>query len=55
MVFEENTLRILHPLTEEGKIHYEEFLKQRADEILFKNDHPFIFLFDKIKGWINHD
>ena len=48
MVFEENTLRILHPLTEEGKIRYQKYIEQKADEILFKNEHPLIYLYNYI-------
>ena len=55
MVFEENTLRILHPLTEEGKKRYEKFLEQKADEILFKNIHPLKYLYNQIKEWFTHD
>lgn len=55
MVFEENTLKILHPLTEEGKIRYQKYLEQKADEILFKNEHPLIYLYKQIKDWFKHD
>lgn len=55
MVFEENTLRILHQLTEEGKIRYQKYLEQKADEIIFKNEHPLIYLYKQIKEWFKHD
>ena len=55
MVFEENTLRVLHPLTEEGKIRYQKYLEQKADEILFKNEHPLIYLYKQIKDWFKYD
>lgn len=55
MVFEEDTLKLLHPLTDEGKRRYEKFLELKADEILFKNEHPLIYLYKQIKEWIQHD
>ena len=55
MVLEENTLRILHPLTEEGERQYQKYLKQKAHEILFKNEHPLIYLYKQIKEWFKHD
>ena len=55
MVFEENTLRILHELTEDGKIRYQKYLEQKADEILFRHDHPLKYIYEQIKEWIKHE
>lgn len=48
MVYETKTLKICHKLSKEGKCNYEKFLEQKADEILFKHEHPIKWLFKKI-------
>ena len=35
-------------LTEEGKRNYQKFLEDRADEIIYKSEHPFRYFFGKI-------
>ena len=44
MSYDNDTLNILHGLTPEGQINYSKMLEQKADEILFKNKHPFKWL-----------
>jgi len=40
MAYDEETLEALHPLTEQGKQQYQQLLERKADEILFKHQHP---------------
>ena len=40
MAYDDETLEILHGLTPEGKEQYQKMLEQKADEILFKSQHP---------------
>ena len=35
-------------LTEEGKRNYQKFLEDRADEIIYKSEHPFKYFFRKL-------
>ena len=37
MVYDSDTFKALHMLTEAGEISYRKIMEQRADEILFKN------------------
>ena len=48
-------LRPMHGLTELGKDSYEKMLEQRADEILFMNEHPFRWMLREIKSWFKED
>lgn len=48
MVLDEE-LRPLHSLTKKGEEDYRKLLEQIADEILFKHQHPFKWLWQKIK------
>lgn len=48
MVIDNKELKPLHELTEEGKRNYQKFLEDRADEIIYKSEHPFKYLFGKI-------
>lgn len=50
MVLDEETLMPLHEMTEEGKQKYREYLEYRADEILFKNEHPLKYLWNYIRN-----
>lgn len=52
MVIDEETLVPLHELTEEGKEIYRRYLEYRADEILFKDKHPLVYLYEYIKDMI---
>ena len=49
MAYDEKTLKPLHKLTERGKIEYELMLERKADEILYKHDHPVKAALEKIK------
>lgn len=40
MVYETDTLRLLHELTPEGETLWREFLEKKADEILYMHEHP---------------
>ena len=48
MVIDNKELKPLHELTEEGKRNYQKFLEDRADEIIYKSEHPFKYFFGKI-------
>jgi len=48
MAYDTETLKALHPLTDAGKAAYEKMLQDKADEILFKDEHPFKYVFDFI-------
>ena len=48
-------LKPLHELTEEGKQAYSDFLEKKADEILFKHQHPFKWLFVQVKEALNRE
>jgi len=52
MVLDEE-LRPLHKLTPKGEEEYRKFLEQKADEILFRHEHPFKWLMKKIKEFMN--
>lgn len=52
MVLDEE-LRPLHKLTSKGEEEYRKFLEQKADEILFKHEHPFKWMMMKVKELIN--
>lgn len=52
MVYDSDTFKALHMLTEAGEISYRKILEQRADEILFKNRHPFKWAISKIREMI---
>ena len=40
MAYDTYTLEVLHGLTPEGEEHYHQMLEEKADEILFKHEHP---------------
>ena len=48
MVIDDKKLIPLHELTEEGERNYQKFLEDRADEIIYKSEHPFKYLFEKL-------
>ena len=49
MVLDEE-LRPLHKLTPKGEEDYRKMLEQKADEILFKHQHPLRWMIDRIFG-----
>ena len=49
MVYNDKTLEILHGLTPEGKEQYQKMLEQKADEILFKHEHPLRWAVNAVK------
>ena len=53
MVIDPETLETLHPLSEEGKIAYDNFLLRRADEMIFKSTHPFLWIIHSILDFFN--
>ena len=53
MVIDPETLEPLHPLSEEGKTAYDNFLLHRADEIIFKSTHPFLWIIHSILNLFN--
>ena len=48
MVFDNETFRVLHKLTEEGEEAYKDMLEKEADRILYKKEHPILYIIDKI-------
>ena len=48
MVYDAKTFEILHGLTNEGEENYHKMLEEKADEILFKHQHPFKWMLIKI-------
>jgi len=48
MAYDSDTLEVLHSLTPEGEEHYHKMLEEKADEILFKHQHPFRWLARKM-------
>lgn len=48
MVIDDKKLIPLHELTEEGERNYQKFLEDRADEIIYKSEHPLKYLFGKL-------
>ena len=50
MAFYSDTLEVLHDLTPEGEEHYHKMLEQKADELLFKHQHPVKWLITKAKS-----
>lgn len=49
MAYDDETLEILHGLTPEGKEQYQKMLEQKADEILFKSQHPLRWAINAVK------
>lgn len=48
MVYNTKTLLPCHELSKKGKEQYRKMLESKADEILFKHQHPFKWLVQKI-------
>lgn len=46
-------LRPLHRLTERGKYAYSKLLEEKADEILFKHNHPFKWFAQALKEMLS--
>lgn len=51
MAYDTHTLEVLHALTPEGKEYYHQMLEQKADEILFKHEHPLKWAILQIKDF----
>ena len=49
MVLNNDTLEVLHDLTEEGKQRYSDYLEMKADDILFKASKPFRYAIYKMR------
>lgn len=45
--------RPLHHLSKVGEERYQAFLEMKADELLFKHEHPLKWLVQKIREWID--
>ena len=54
MAFDEE-LRPLHKLSKSGEQAYRKMLEQKADEILFKHEHPIKWFIEKIKEFLNKE
>ena len=51
MAYDTHTLEVLHGLTPEGEENYHKMLEEKADEILFKHEHPLKWTIAKIKDF----
>ena len=49
----DDQLRPLHKLSKSGEDAYRKFLEQKADEILFKHEHPIKWFIEKVKEFLN--
>lgn len=49
MAYDTKTLEVLHRLTSQGQEHYQKMLEEKADEILFKHEHPIKWIMLKVK------
>lgn len=49
MVYDSKTYQILHGLTPEGEAEYRKMLEEKADEILFRHQHPVRWFLLKIR------
>lgn len=49
----DDDLRPLHQLSRVGEERYQAFLEEKADELLFKHEHPLKWLLQKIREWID--
>lgn len=54
MVLDEE-LKTLHGLTKLGEEAYKKFLEQKADEILFKHQHPLVWACREIRSWFKRE
>jgi hypothetical protein len=48
MVYYNKTLIPCHKLTKEGALKYHLLLEKKADEILYRHQHPFKWFFEKM-------
>lgn len=57
MVYDSKTLRVLHPLTSEGKERYSKFLEDEGTRLLEEAKHPILskikFIVDFVKLFFN--
>ena len=51
MVYDPDTLELLHELTKEGEIAYAQLL----DEVDLRHQHPLRWLWLQVKGWLQCD
>lgn len=51
MVFYKDSFVLCHDLTKKGESAYHEFLERKADEIMFRHEHPFRWFWGKIAGF----
>lgn len=49
MVYETESLRVCHELSRQGEEAYHAFLERRADEILFRAQHPLKWAVSRIR------
>ena len=54
MVVDEE-LKPQHELTKHGEEVYKKFLEQKADEILFRDQHPLVWAYKQIKSWFKKE
>ncbi|MBP5784782.1 MAG: hypothetical protein J6W16_04280 [Methanobrevibacter sp.] len=54
MVLDED-LCPLHGLTKKGEEQYHQYLESIADEILFKHQHPFKWIIEKMKEYFKYE
>ena len=52
MVYDTKTYKVFHQLTEEGQFHYFAMLEHKADELLFKKKHFFLYWWQRVRNWV---
>ena len=48
MAYDSETFEVLHELTDSGRETYRAFLEEQADLILYRHEHPFRHLLERV-------
>jgi len=52
MVYDSETLEVLHGLTERGETEYRKMLETAADDILYRSEHPFRWFAERVREMV---
>ena len=52
MVYDTKTYKVFHQLTEDGQFQYFAMLEHKADELLFKKKHFFLYWWQRFRNWV---
>ena len=52
MVYDSETLEVLHGLTEQGETEYRKMLEAAADDILYRSEHPFRWFAERVREMV---